>query len=76
MTSLTKRLTNQSGQTATEYMLIIGVLSLGVIAGASILLPKFKAGSAAVAKEVEDVMTQSAQKSSKSTTEQVNQGQP
>ncbi len=37
-------LKNQKGQSATEYMLIIAIVVLGLVAAASTLLPKFKQG--------------------------------
>ncbi|PIR25006.1 MAG: hypothetical protein COV43_07330 [Deltaproteobacteria bacterium CG11_big_fil_rev_8_21_14_0_20_42_23] len=33
---------NQKGQTATEYMLIVAVIVLGLVAAASQLIPKFR----------------------------------
>ena len=36
--------TSQSGQSATEYMLIIAVVVLGLVAAASKLLPLFEGG--------------------------------
>lgn len=37
-------LKNQKGQSATEYMLIIAVVVLGLVAAASRLIPKFQEG--------------------------------
>lgn len=34
----------QSGQTATEYMLIVAVVVLALVAAASQLIPKFQTG--------------------------------
>ena len=39
-----KILRNKKGQSATEYMLIIAIVVLGLVAAASALLPKFKSG--------------------------------
>lgn len=35
---------NNKGQSATEYMLIIAIIVLGLVAGATTLLPRFKDG--------------------------------
>ncbi len=53
------RLNDQSGQTATEYMLIIAVVVLGAVAGASILLPKFKEGVTTLAGNIVDIFNSS-----------------
>ncbi|OGQ04914.1 MAG: hypothetical protein A3F82_08530 [Deltaproteobacteria bacterium RIFCSPLOWO2_12_FULL_44_12] len=37
-------LKNQKGQSATEYMLIIAIVVLGLVAAASRLIPKFQDG--------------------------------
>ena len=50
------RLKEQSGQTATEYMLIIAVVVLGAVAGASILLPQFKTAVTDLAGKIVDIM--------------------
>lgn len=39
-----KLLHNSKGQSATEYMLIVAVVVLGLVAAASHLLPLFRAG--------------------------------
>lgn len=39
-----KILRNKRGQSATEYMLIIAIVVLGLVAAASALLPKFQDG--------------------------------
>lgn len=36
---------NQRGQTATEYVLIISVIVLGILAGASLLIPNVQQGT-------------------------------
>lgn len=41
---LTKVRSSESGQSATEYMLIIAVVVLGLIAAASKLIPVFQGG--------------------------------
>lgn len=53
------RLKNQAGQTATEYMLIIAVVVLGAVAGASILLPQFRNAVSILATDIKDVMKSS-----------------
>lgn len=37
-----KHLKGQKGQTATEYMLIVAIVVLGLVAAASVLVPSFK----------------------------------
>jgi Flp pilus assembly pilin Flp len=45
MKKLLKRfIVEEEGQTATEYMLIIGVIVVGIIVAAKIFLGKFKGG--------------------------------
>ena len=39
-----KKLRSNSGQSATEYMLIIAVIVLGLLAAASKLVPMFRGG--------------------------------
>lgn len=39
-----RRLKNNRGQSATEYMLIVAVIVLGLVAAASHLIPLFRAG--------------------------------
>ena len=39
-----KRIRNRRGQTATEYMLIVAVIVLGLVAAASQLIPRFRGG--------------------------------
>ncbi|MDO8526792.1 MAG: hypothetical protein Q7T03_03785 [Deltaproteobacteria bacterium] len=39
-----KILRNNRGQSATEYMLIIAIVVLGLVAAASRLIPKFQEG--------------------------------
>lgn len=41
---LKKIIKNNRGQSATEYMLIVAVVVLGLVAAASRLIPQFKAG--------------------------------
>lgn len=55
-----KFLKSQAGQTATEYMLIIAVVVLGAVAGASILLPKFRDAVTSLAQSISDTITGSA----------------
>ena len=40
--SFIKRLRNKKGQSATEYMLIVAVVVLGLVSAASKFIPKFK----------------------------------
>ena len=44
MNTFFKRIRSNRGQTATEYMLIVAVIVVGLIASASVLIPKFKKG--------------------------------
>ena len=39
-----KLLCNSKGQSATEYMLIVAVIVLGLVAAASKMIPMFRAG--------------------------------
>lgn len=59
-----KTLKNQAGQTATEYMLIIAVVVLGAVAGASILLPQFRSAVGSLASTISSTITGSAGTSS------------
>lgn len=45
---------NEEGQTATEYMLIVSVIVIAVVAAAYVFVPQFQAG---VQKLAEDVST-------------------
>ena len=45
---------NEEGQTATEYMLIVSVIVIAVVAAAYVFVPQFKNG---VQKLAEDVST-------------------
>ena len=54
------KLKSQSGQTATEYMLIIAVVVLGAVAGASILLPQFRSAVTSLAGTIASTITGSA----------------
>ena len=44
MKNLFKRIRSDRGQTATEYMLIVAVVVLALVAAAAKLVPKFKSG--------------------------------
>lgn len=66
-----RTLKNQAGQTATEYMLIIAVVVLGAVAGASILLPEFRAGVTHLASKVKSILTTSSDTSESTITENV-----
>lgn len=63
-----KTLKSQAGQTATEYMLIIAVVVLGAVAGASILLPQFRGAVSSLASTITSTITGSAGTSSGSIT--------
>lgn len=52
---------SQSGQTATEYMLIIAVVVLGTVAGASFLVPAFRTGVQDLAGRIQAVLTNQTQ---------------
>jgi len=56
---LSQKLKDQSGQTATEYMLIVAVVVLGAVAGASVLLPRFREGMTTLSDNVKKVLTES-----------------
>lgn len=43
---------NRRGQSATEYMLIVAVVVLGIVAAASKFIPKFEEGVEALAQNV------------------------
>ena len=58
--STVRHLSNQRGQTATEYMLIIAVVVLGLVGSASYFIPKFKTGTEALADSVNSTMKNSA----------------
>lgn len=53
---LSQKLKDQSGQTATEYMLIVAVVVFGTVAGASLLVPKFKQGMEKLATNVKTIL--------------------
>lgn len=72
MLQIFKKLKSQSGQTATEYMLIIAVVVLGAVAGASILLPQFRSAVTSLASQVASTITGSASTSGSSITGNVN----
>ena len=44
MVSKSSILRNQKGQSATEYMLLIAVIVIGLVAAASRIIPKFQEG--------------------------------
>ncbi|MBI4125671.1 MAG: hypothetical protein HY609_04605 [Deltaproteobacteria bacterium] len=48
---------DQRGQTATEYMLIIAVVVLGAVAGASILIPEFRDGVTQLSAKIKNILT-------------------
>lgn len=52
-----KLLKNQKGQTATEYMLIIGVVVVGLLIAAQQFVPKFKTAVETIGGYVETCVT-------------------
>jgi Flp pilus assembly pilin Flp len=50
-------LSDESGQTATEYMLIISVIVIAVVAAAYTFIPGFQAGVEALAKAIEEMLS-------------------
>ena len=50
------RVSAQSGQTSTEYMLVIGVVVIAVVAGAYTFVPVFNNGVRALAEDVERIL--------------------
>ena len=63
MKNLLKRLiVEEDGQTATEYMLIIAVIVIGIIVAAKIFLNKFKGGMKDMGSAIGDVFKSSAGK--------------
>lgn len=51
-----KILRNNRGQSATEYMLIIAIVVLGLVAAASKLIPKFQDGVDALGDNVVETL--------------------
>ena len=57
MMDLMKRFVNEEeGQTATEYMLIISVIVVAVVAAAYLFLPSFKEGVEETANDVKTIL--------------------
>ncbi len=50
-------LRNEEGQTATEYMLIISVVVIAIVAAAYAFLPQFQAGVQALASDVKTILS-------------------
>ena len=50
-------ITSEEGQTATEYMLIISVVVIAVVAAAYVFVPAFKAGVADLGKDVKKILS-------------------
>ncbi len=58
-----KRLRNRRGQSATEYMLIVAVVVLGLVAAASRFVPVFTAAVGGLAENVSGWLTTNQQMS-------------
>lgn len=56
---MTNMLRNERGQTATEYILIISVVVLGMLGAASFLLPNMKSGVDALSSTLTERFTNS-----------------
>lgn len=54
--TMRRLLHNTKGQSATEYMLIIAIVVLGLVAAASHLIPKFEDGINALSKNVVETL--------------------
>jgi len=54
---LLKKLRNRKGQSATEYMLIIAVVVLGLVSAASQFIPTFKTAVGGLAQNVAGWLT-------------------
>lgn len=50
----------KKGQSATEYMLVIAVVVLGLVAAASKLIPKFQDGIDGLGKNIEESLKKKA----------------
>ena len=48
---------NEEGQTATEYMLIISVVVIAVVAAAYTFVPTFKSGVQSLANDVKSILS-------------------
>ncbi len=55
--SFIRKLRNKRGQAATEYMLIVAVVVLGLVAGASHFIPTFNQAIAGLAQNVSGWIT-------------------
>ena len=55
-TVMNKFLQDEQGQTATEYMLIVSVIVIAVVAAAYSFLPSFQKGVESLAKDVESIL--------------------
>lgn len=51
-----KILRNDRGQSATEYMLIIAVVVLGLVAAASKLIPMFESGVSGLGENIRETL--------------------
>lgn len=56
MTSLTRFLTDDSGQSTVEYMLLISVIVIAIVAAAYIFIPTFQEGVLALAEDVKSIL--------------------
>jgi len=56
MKTFNRFLFDESGQTATEYMLIISVIVIAVVAAAYVFVPTFQEGVQALANDVSTIL--------------------
>lgn len=52
----TKSLRSERGQTATEYMMVLSVVVIGVVAGAYAFLPSFQTGVGELSMDVSEIL--------------------
>ena len=55
-TVMSQFLQDEQGQTATEYMLIVSVIVIAVVAAAYSFLPSFQKGVESLAQDVESIL--------------------
>lgn len=53
---MNKFLQDEQGQTATEYMLIVSVIVIAIVAAAYSFLPSFQMGVEAMAKDIQSIL--------------------
>jgi Flp pilus assembly pilin Flp len=56
MTSLTRFIADESGQSTVEYMLLISVIVIAIVAAAYIFIPTFQQGVLALAEDVKSIL--------------------